>query len=96
MKFFREWGAFMMMGARAHARWEIGVSNTILHDRKRIVILGLLLIPILLGGLGFADDVGDVLPDVLGGKKAYSPAHFTVGIFVASILIARDNSLENS
>jgi uncharacterized membrane protein YfcA len=27
------------------------------------------------------------MPDVLGGKKAYSPAFYTTGIFIASILI---------
>jgi hypothetical protein len=35
----------------------------------------------------FADPLSDALPDVLGGKKAYSPAFFTAGIFIASILI---------
>ena len=29
MNFFRQWGEFMMMGARAHAQWEMDVSNTI-------------------------------------------------------------------
>lgn len=77
----------MMMGARAHADWEIAVSNTIVKDRKRIMILGLLLVPIILGGIAFADQIGTVMPEVLGGKKAYSPAFFTTGIFIASILI---------
>ncbi|MGD9878392.1 MAG: sulfite exporter TauE/SafE family protein, partial [Desulfococcus sp.] len=77
MKFFKEWGRFMMMGARAHADWEIAVSNTIVKDRKRIMILGLLLVPIILGGIAFADQIGTVMPEVLGGKKAYSPAFFT-------------------
>ncbi len=40
MKFFEQWGRFMMMGARAHARWEINVSNTILSSKKRLLILG--------------------------------------------------------
>ena len=53
--FFQQWGKFMMMGAKAHARWEIDVSNTILKDRKRMFLLLLLLIPILLGGVVFAD-----------------------------------------
>jgi len=76
-----------MAGARAHARWEMDVSNTILHDRKRLVLLALLLIPIVLGGHVFADGLGDTLPEVLGGKKAYSPAHYSTVIFVVSILI---------
>ena len=87
MKFFRQWGRFMMMGARAHARWEIDISNTILGDRKRMVILGLLSIPIIWGGIAFAEQISGALPDVLGGKKAYSPAFYSTGIFVVSILI---------
>ncbi len=87
MTFFREWGRFMMLGARAHAKWEINTSRTILGDRKRMIILGLLTIPIILGGIAFADQIGEALPDVLGGKKAYSPAFYSSGIFIVSILI---------
>lgn len=77
----------MMMGARAHARWEINVSNTIFGDKKRLVILGLLTVPIILGGIAFADQIGGALPEILGGKKAYSPAFYSTGIFIVSILI---------
>ena len=77
----------MMMGAKAHARWEIGVSTTIFSDKKRLLILGLLTIPILLGGIAFADQISGAMPSLLGGKKAYSPAFYSTGIFVVSILI---------
>ena len=87
MGFFRQWGRFMMIGARAHAQWEINVSSTILGDKKRMLILGLLTLPVLLGGIALADQVAGALPDVLGGKKAYSPAFYSTGIFVISILI---------
>ena len=87
MNILRQFGEFMMMGARAHARWEIDVSNTIWRSRKRMVILGLLTIPILLGGIAFADQISSALPDVLGGKKAYSPAFYSTGIFLVSIFI---------
>jgi uncharacterized membrane protein YfcA len=87
MHFFRQWGSFMMEGARAHARWEMEISKTILGDKRRLFLLGLLIVPILLGGFVFADQLSDALPDTLGGKKAYSPAYFTTGIFVASIFI---------
>ncbi len=63
----------MMMGARAHARWEIETAATILNDRKRLFILGLLTIPILLGGVVLAGDAGGVLPEILGGKKSLQP-----------------------
>ena len=77
----------MMMGAKAHARWEIGVSTTIFSDKKRLLILSLLTIPILLGGIAFADQIGGAMPSLLGGKKAYSPAFYSTGTFVVSILI---------
>ena len=87
MKFFKQWGKFMMMGARAHARWGIDNANTILRDRRRMFVLGLLIVPILLGGIAIAAGDGSVLPEVLGGKKAYSPAFYTTSIFLVSILI---------
>jgi uncharacterized membrane protein YfcA len=52
-----------------------------------VVILGLLTIPIILGGIAFAEQIGGVLPELLGGKKAYSPAFYSTGIFIVSILI---------
>lgn len=76
-----------MMGAQAHARWELNVSTTILKDKKRLLILLLLLFPVLLGGWAFAGDIAGALPDLLGGKKAYSPAFYSTGIFIVSILI---------
>jgi uncharacterized membrane protein YfcA len=87
MNFFKQLGSFMMMGARAHAKWELSVSKTILGDRKRLLILGLLTIPVILGSIAFADQVGGALPELLGGKKAYSPAFYSTGIFIVSILI---------
>jgi uncharacterized membrane protein YfcA len=80
----------MMLGARAHARWEINVSHTILNSKKRLLILGLLMIPIILGGFAFADqlaEITDVMPEILGGHKAYSPAYYSTLIFIVSILI---------
>ena len=76
-----------MMGARAHAKWELDVSSTILGDRRRLLILGLLIVPVILGGIAFADPISGALPDLLGGKKAYSPAFYSTGIFVVSIII---------
>jgi uncharacterized membrane protein YfcA len=91
MSFFRQWGEFMMMGARALAQWEIDNCYTILRDRKRLVILGLLLLPIIIGGVAFADrfvePIGKVMPEVLGGHKAYSPAFYNTFIFIVSIAI---------
>jgi uncharacterized membrane protein YfcA len=87
MGFFNEWGKFMMAGARAHAKWELEVSRVIFRDKRRLVLLGLLTLPAILGGIAFADQVGEALPHFLGGKEAYSPAFYSTGIFMASILI---------
>ncbi|MDW7772401.1 MAG: sulfite exporter TauE/SafE family protein [Desulfobulbaceae bacterium] len=87
MSFIKGLGEFMMMGARAHAKWEIDVSQRILRDPRRLAILGLLLIPIIFGGIAFADEIAGALPLVLGGKKAYSPAFYTNTIFFASIFV---------
>jgi uncharacterized membrane protein YfcA len=81
------WGMFMMAGARAHARWEIETARTILSDRRRLIILWLLILPVLAGSFAFAGPLGDAMPEFLGGKKAYSPAFFSLGIFLASIFI---------
>lgn len=87
MSVIRAMGSMMMEGARAHARWELEISNTIVKDRKRMIILCLLIIPIIVCGIAFADQVGGMLPETLGGKHAYTPAFFTPVIFGASILI---------
>jgi hypothetical protein len=77
----------MMAGARSYARWDIETSLRILHDRRRMMILGLLLLPIAIIGVAFADQVGDALPGILGGKQAYGPAYYTTTIFMASIAV---------
>jgi uncharacterized membrane protein YfcA len=87
MSFFRQWGQFMMTGSRFLAKWEVDNAATILRDRKRLVALGLLLIPVIIGGIAFAEPISDVLPHFLGGKKAYSPAFYSTFIFIVSIAI---------
>lgn len=77
----------MMMGAVAHAQWEKKISNTILHDKRRLALLGLALLPVIIGGVAFAEQISNELPDILGGKKAYSPAFYSSEIFFISIFI---------
>jgi uncharacterized membrane protein YfcA len=77
----------MMYGARSFARWEIDVSLRILHDRRRMFLLVLLLLPILVIGTSYADQVNEALPAMLGGKQAFSPAYYTTTIFLASIAV---------
>jgi hypothetical protein len=87
MKFLRQLGSFMMAGARHQAQWELDVSNRILGDRRRLFVLLLLTVPAALISIAFADQAGDALPKLLGGKEAYSPAYYTTTIFVVSILV---------
>ena len=87
MKFLQRWGEFMMAGAMAHAQWELNVSNTILRDKKRLVLVVLLTVLAMCLGVAFAEEVGAALPTILGGKKAYGPANYSLGILTISILI---------
>jgi hypothetical protein len=91
---FKSWGKFMTAAACAHAEWELDTSRRILGDPRRLAVLALLLLPIFIFGPAAAAQLseqaaaaGDTLPDILGGKKAYSPAFYSTTIFIASILI---------
>jgi uncharacterized membrane protein YfcA len=85
MKFLKELGNYMMVGARYQAQWELEVSNRILGDRKRMALLILLTIPAIAGSIAFADQLGDALPKMIGGKSAYTPSFYSTLIFLASI-----------
>jgi uncharacterized membrane protein YfcA len=74
---------FLLSASRAYARWDYETSMNILRNRKRVILLLLMLIPIFLIPLAFATDI----PDILGGYKAYSPAFYNLNIFFISILI---------
>jgi uncharacterized membrane protein YfcA len=78
MRFFREVYEFMMEGARAHAKWDIEVSTSIIRNRKKLLILLVLALPIL--GFSLVEAA-----DVIGGKTAYMPSHYNTTIFLASI-----------
>jgi uncharacterized membrane protein YfcA len=74
----------LCIASRAHARWELEMAATICGSRKRLWILGLLLIPALLFALA---EASDELPHILGGKEAYTPAFYSIRIFLITILI---------
>ncbi|MFH1773542.1 MAG: sulfite exporter TauE/SafE family protein [Methanobacteriota archaeon] len=71
---------FLMMSSVAHAKWDYDVSMSILKNRKKLLILLALLMPILTVSLLEA-------ADILGGKAAYAPAHYSTTVFLISIAI---------
>ena len=82
MSYAREFYQLLMKGSEAHARWELEMSTNILKSRRRKGLLLLLLLPILLGGIAIAAGDGSGLPNVLGGKTAYMPSHYTNAYFL--------------
>jgi len=87
MGFFKEWGSYMVEGSRSFAQWEVENARIILGDKRRIWLLALMLIPALLGGWAYADEIGQALPTVIGGKEAYSPSYYSIYIFCVSIFV---------
>lgn len=71
---------FLKAGSIAHARWDYEVSMSILKNRKKLLILLALLLPIFSVSLIEAGDI-------LGGKTAYAPAFYSTNIFLISIAI---------
>jgi len=64
----------------AHAKWDYEVSMSIIHNRKKMWIMLLLLLPIVAVSWVEAGNM-------LGGKTAYAPAFYSTGIFAVSIAI---------
>jgi uncharacterized protein len=84
MKWARHLYEGLCLGARSYAQWDISTSKRILKDRRRLLVLALLLVPVVLGSVAFAAEIEEALPGLLGSKQAYGPAHYTVTIFLAS------------
>lgn len=87
MKWARQLHEGLCLGARSYAQWDIATSKRILGDRRRLLVLGLLLVPVVLGGFAFAAEIEEALPSLLGSKQAYGPAHYTTTIFLASTAV---------
>src|SRR5512135_2677138 len=71
---------FLKMSSMAHARWDYEVSMSILKNRKRMLILFAMLLPIL--GVSLLE-----AGDMIGAKTAYAPAFYSTSIFLVSIAI---------
>ncbi len=71
---------FMMSASVAHAKWDYEVSMNIIRNRKKLLILLILALPIF--AVSFIE-----AGEMLGGKTAYAPAFYSTGIFIVSIAI---------
>jgi len=80
MGFGRDVFEFLKQASIAHAKWDLEVSLSIVRSRKKLAILGLMVLPILLINFAFA-------ADIIGSKTAYCPAFYTTTIFVVSIFV---------
>lgn len=74
----RELYELMKQGAIAHAKWDMEMSLSILHNRKKMLLLALMIVPILVINYAFASDF-------IGSKHAYGPAFYSDTIFLVSI-----------
>ncbi|MBQ3060044.1 MAG: sulfite exporter TauE/SafE family protein [Desulfovibrio sp.] len=83
MGFGRQLYEFMLRGSQAYAQWDLEVSTSILKNRKKLLILLALAVPVLAGCLAEAYEAHEML----GGKTAYAPAFYTTTIFLASIAV---------
>ncbi|MDL2216421.1 sulfite exporter TauE/SafE family protein [Desulfovibrio sp. OttesenSCG-928-M14] len=75
---------FMQEASRAHARWDYEVSMNIIRSRKRLMLIGMMVLPIIVVTMAQAAGVG---VEMLGGKQAYAPAFYSTNIFVVSIFV---------
>ena len=71
---------FLMAGSMAYARWDLEVSRDIIRNRRKLLLIGLLLIPIIVVSL--AEAAGTPM---LGGKSTYAPSFYSTEIFLVSI-----------
>lgn len=71
---------FLKASAVAHAQWDYEVSMSIVKNKKKLLVLFLLLLPIL--GVSFLEAA-----DMIGSKTAYAPAFYSINIFFIAIAI---------
>ncbi|MFH0932856.1 MAG: sulfite exporter TauE/SafE family protein [Nitrospirota bacterium] len=80
MSFPRKVYEFLKEGSVAYAKWDYENSMSIIRNRKKLLVLFVLLLPILFVIIAEA-------ADMIGGKTAYSPAHYSTTVFIVSIAI---------
>ncbi len=80
MGFGRQVFEFLKASSIAHAKWDLEVSTSIIQNRKKLLILLALALPIF--AVSFVE-----AGDFIGGKTAYGPAFYTTTIFLVSIAV---------
>lgn len=80
MGFCRDLYEMMKQGAIAQAKWDMEMSMSILQNRKKLLLLAIMVVPILLFNFAFASDF-------IGSKHAYGPAFYSDSIFLVAIAI---------
>ncbi|ACL21183.1 protein of unknown function DUF81 [Desulfitobacterium hafniense DCB-2] len=73
----------LMAASRAHAQWEIETTTNIIKNRKMLIILLLMALPLIIPAMVHAAS----LPEAIGGKAAYGPSYFSAKMFYGSIAI---------
>ncbi len=66
---------------RASAKAEYRIARTVLKDKRSLLILGFMLLPVIIIPTVYSNE----MPSVLGGREAFAPAFSTTRIFLASI-----------
>lgn len=74
----------LLYAARAHAQWEIETSFNIIRNRKKLLILFVMALPILIPAMAHA---ASTLPSFIGGKSAFGPSYFSAHTFYGSIAV---------
>ena len=83
MSFGRRVYDFLLQGSQAYARWDLEVSTSILRNRKKLLLLLALAVPVLAGCLAEAYEAHEML----GGKTAYAPPFYTTLFFLPSFAV---------
>ena len=80
MGFGRQVFEFLKSASIAHAKWDMEVSTSIIQNRKKLLFLMILALPIL--AVTFVE-----AGDFIGSKTAYGPAFYSTKIFLVSIAV---------
>ncbi len=73
----------LMSASRAQAKWELEMSNNIIKNRKHLLILAIMMLPLVIPAIGHAAD----LPYFIGGKSAFGPSHYNPTMFYGSMAV---------